>query len=113
MPDMTFVLLLALGEIATAQAPIVGPIGITAFQMRQPDTSKSTPLGRWANDSDLARLKYAEGKPSWVVLVVMGHPRRIERRVGGSEIWDYPWVSSCRLWFENGVCVGTSYSAGY
>jgi hypothetical protein len=71
------------------------------------------PPSRWPNAADLARLRFVEGKPRTVVLLVLGHPSRVEARPDGEEVWDYPWCAACRVWFRSGVCTGTFYTAGY
>jgi hypothetical protein len=80
---------------------------------QQPDTTKSAPLERWPSQ-DIARLQTADGKPRWMVIRIIGHPSAIQRRRDGTEVWDYPWLAVCRVWFSReGVCTGTFYSAGY
>ena len=113
MVDLTFMVLLALGDVASARAPILGPLAKIALTRQQPETNKAKPLRRWPNDLDMFRLGMAEGKPAWAVLVIMGNPRKIERRPDGTEVWDYPWPAYCGVWFKNGVCTGTFYTAGY
>jgi hypothetical protein len=80
---------------------------------REPDPSRARPLGRWPNAADLARLRSVEGKPKAVILRVLGHPARVERRPDGAEVWDYPWCAACRVWLRQGVCTGTFYTAGW
>jgi hypothetical protein len=79
----------------------------------EPDPGRARPLGRWPNAADLARLRSVEGKPKAVILRVLGHPARVERRPGGAEVWDYPWCAACRVWLRRGVCTGTFYTAGW
>jgi hypothetical protein len=79
----------------------------------EPDPSRARPLERWPNAPDLARLQSVEGKPKAVILQVLGHPSRVERRPDGEEVWDYPWCAACRVWIRRGVCTGTFYTAGY
>jgi hypothetical protein len=79
----------------------------------RPDPSLARELGRWPNAGDLARLKSVEGKRAGVVLRVLGHPSRVERRPGGEEVWDYPWCATCRVRLRGGVCTGTFYTGGY
>ena len=90
-----------------------GPGAFALVTQQQPDTKKANSLGRWANGQDIAKLQLAEGKPRWLVLLVLGHPSSVERRANGVEVWDYPWIAACRVWFTNGVCTGTFYTAGY
>lgn len=79
----------------------------------EPDPSQVRELDHWPNAEDLARLQSVEGKPKAVILQVLGHPCRVERRLDGEEIWDYPWCACCRVWLRNGVCTDTFYTAGY
>jgi hypothetical protein len=79
----------------------------------EPDPRLARPLERWPDAADLARLRSVEGKPKAVVLRVLGHPSRVERRPGQEEVWDYPWCAACRVWFRKGLCTGTFYTAGY
>ena len=79
----------------------------------EPDPSRARPLDRWPNAADLARLQSIKGKPRAVILHVLGHPSRVERRPDGEEVWDYPWCAACRVWIRQGVCTGTFYTAGY
>jgi hypothetical protein len=74
---------------------------------------RARPPSRWPDAADLARLRFVEGKPGTVVLLVLGHPSRVEARPDGEEVWDYPWSAACRVWVRSGVCTGTSYTAGY
>jgi hypothetical protein len=78
-----------------------------------PDPSRARPLDRWPDDADLARLRSVEGKPKAVILRVLGHPARVQRRPDGEEVWDYPWQAACRVWVRRGVCTGTFYTGGY
>ncbi|HEY7155410.1 MAG TPA: hypothetical protein VH575_15720 [Gemmataceae bacterium] len=79
----------------------------------EPDPTLARELRRWPNADDLARLQSVEGKPKAVILQVLGHPCRVERRPDGEEVWDYPWCAACRVWVREGVCTGTFYTAGY
>jgi hypothetical protein len=79
----------------------------------EPDPARARPLDRWPDAADLARLQSVEGKPKAVILRLLGHPARVERRPGGEEVWDYPWCAACRVWVRNGACTGTFYTAGY
>jgi hypothetical protein len=89
-------------------------VAATAALIRQqPDISKASDLGRWPNERDLARLGMAEGKPRWVVLLILGHPNRIDRSREGLETWTYPWCAGCILWFYEDACIATFYTAGY
>lgn len=108
------VLLLMLASYATAgPIPLLGPIAVALVTQQQPDTKKAKSLGRWPNGQDIAKLQSAEGKPRWMVLLILGHPSSVERRANGVEVWDYPWIAACRVWFKNGVCTGTFYTPGY
>jgi hypothetical protein len=80
---------------------------------QEPDPSRARPLDRWPTAADLARLQSVEGKPKAVILRVLGHPARVERRPDGEEVWDYPWCAACRVWVRKGVCAATFYTAGY
>ena len=79
----------------------------------EPDPTLARELDRWPNDDDLARLQYVEGKPKAVILRVLGHPCRVERKPDGEEIWDYPWCAACWVCVRKGVCTGTFYTGGY
>jgi hypothetical protein len=79
----------------------------------EPDPSQSKPLDHTPDAEDLARLKSVEGKPKGQAIEIMGHPRNVERQVDGSEVWDYAWSASCRVWIRDGVCTGTFYTGGY
>jgi hypothetical protein len=79
----------------------------------EPDPTRARELDRWPNDADLARLQSVEGRPKAVILQVLGHPSRVERRSDGEEVWDYPWCAVCSVWMRKGVCTGTFYTAGY
>jgi hypothetical protein len=79
----------------------------------QPDPRLARPLDRWPNEADLARLQSVKGKPKGTILRVLDHPNRVELRPNGDEVWDYPWLASCRVWIRNGVCYATDYDAGF
>ncbi len=79
----------------------------------EPDTTKAKALDRWPDDRDLAKLQSVEGKPKWQVIRVLGHPRHVERKSDGTEVWDYPWCAACTVWIKNGKCSGTLYTGGY
>ena len=79
----------------------------------KPEPSQAQPLDRWPNVDDLARLQSVEGKPKTVILHVLGHPSRVDRRPDGEEVWEYPWCAACRVWIRQGVCTGTFYTSGY
>jgi hypothetical protein len=79
----------------------------------EPDPTRAQELDHWPNAADLARLGSVEGKPKAVILQVLGHPSRVERRPDGEEVWDYLWCAACRVWIRKGVCTGTFYTAGY
>jgi hypothetical protein len=76
------------------------------------DPSRAQSLNRWPNGVDLARLQSVEGRPKAVVLEILGHPSRVERRPDGED-WDYPWLAACRVSIRKGVCTGTFYTPGY
>src|SRR5262249_15866977 len=111
--DVNAVLFILASCTGTGLAPLSGPVAIALVAQQQPDTRYVRELGRWGNAQDLGKLQSGEGKPRWVVLLILGHPSRVERRAKGDEVWDYPWVAACRVWFKNGVCTGTFYTAGY
>src|SRR5579872_1465552 len=111
--DTTDLVLLLASLSGAGPAPICGPAAIALVTHQQADINKAVPLGRWANAQDVARLQAVEGKPRWMVLLILGHPSAVERHADGVEVWDYPWFAVCRVWFKNGVCTGTFYSAGY
>jgi hypothetical protein len=79
----------------------------------RPDPAKAHALTRWPDNADMARLQFVEGRSKAVILRVLGHPCRVERRPDGEEVWDYPWPGACRLWIRKGRCTGTFYTAGY
>jgi hypothetical protein len=79
----------------------------------EPDPRKARGLDHWPNADDLTRLQFVEGKSKAVILQVLGHPCRIERRRNGEEKWYYPWCACCCLWIRQGVCTETFYTAGY
>jgi hypothetical protein len=108
------ILLTVLTSSATAVAmPAAGPGMLASILNQQPDTQKARPLERWPNDQDLAKLHLMEGKPRWVVLFVLGHPSGVQRHADGRETWFYPWVAVCCVFFKDGVCTGSFYTAGY
>jgi hypothetical protein len=108
-----------LGLALVLAVPSAGPASAgrtpsrDARRQAKPDVRKAKPLPRWANAKDLARLKSVEGKPAWRVIEVLGHPSKVQRKADGSEVWDYPWVASCRVWIEKGRVTATRYEAGY
>jgi hypothetical protein len=79
----------------------------------EPDPAQARELDHWPNDEDLARLRSVEGKPKAVILRVLGHPKSVERRPGGEEVWEYPWCAYCCVWIRRRVCTGTFYTAGW
>jgi hypothetical protein len=99
---------LTAGTLCDVQKP-----GDRAVIEAEPDTRLARALDRWPNGGDLARLQSVEGKSKAVVLRVLGHPSRVERRPDNEEIWDYPWCAACRVWIRKGVCTGACYTAGY
>lgn len=111
--DINAALLILASRTDTGRAPRPVPAATATVTQQQPDIRKAQELGRWPNDEDLAKLQSARGKPRWLVLLILGHPSRVERRANGDEVWDYPWVAACRVWFKHGVCTGTFYTAGY
>jgi hypothetical protein len=56
----------------------------------EPDPTQARELNRWANAVDLAMLQSVQGKPKSVILQVLGHPSRVERRPDGEKVWWYP-----------------------
>jgi hypothetical protein len=92
-----------------------GPGQLSPQVVKEPfaDPSRAQSLNRWPNGVDLARFQSVEGKPKAVVLEILGHPSRVERRPDGEEVWDYPWLAACRVSIRKGVCFGTFYTAGY
>jgi hypothetical protein len=102
-----------LAVLALLSPSDLGDSGRGAAVGTGPDPRLARPLGRWPNAADLARLASVEGKPRAVVLRVLGHPCRVERRPDGEEVWDYPWCAACRVWIRSGVCTGTFYTGGY
>jgi hypothetical protein len=111
--DVNVVLLMLASCSGTQLAPLSDPAAIALVAQQQPDTRKAKELSRWANAQDIAKLQSVKGNPRWMVLLILGHPSRVERRANGVEVWDYPWVAACRVWLKNGVCTGTFYTAGY
>jgi hypothetical protein len=111
----TFLAAALLGALAVpgdSSGPLQ-PGAQVAVAAAEPDPARARPLGRWPDAADLARLRSVEGKPKAVILRLLGHPSRVERRPGGAEVWDYPWCAACRVWVRNGACTGTFYTAGY
>jgi hypothetical protein len=115
MVDFSFVLILFASDVAASQVPVAGHVFLAALMRQQPDTSKAVRLTGRANDMHYASLKFADAKPRWFVLVLLGHPNRVERRPDGSEVWHYNlWNAVSVLWFNNnGVCTGTYVAGGY
>src|SRR5262249_38426345 len=105
MLEQAVALLILVGNPDPGPPAVFGPAAGWARTGQQPDVKRARPLGRWPDDRDLARLQSAEGKPRWLVLLVLGHPSAVHRKPGGGEAWDYPWLAACRVWFKNGVCV--------
>lgn len=112
MFEVTALLLLQSNSPNSIPSPLMAPMAL-AVAMQQPDTKKAVPLARWPNQQDIDKLQSAEGKPGWMVLLILGHPSFVERRADGSERWHYPWQAACLVWIENGVCTGTFYTAGF
>jgi hypothetical protein len=79
----------------------------------EPDPTQARELGRWPTEDELSRLQSVEGKSKAVILQILGHPSRVERRPDGEEVWDYPWPAACRVWIRKGVCTGTYYTSGW
>jgi hypothetical protein len=105
---------LALVTVFASAAPCdLGDPARWAAIETEPDPRQARALDRSPNAADLARLRSVEGKPRAVVLRVLGHPSRVERRPDGEEVWDYPWCAACRVWIRGGVCTGTFYTGGY
>ena len=106
-----------LAAVVLAAFPVLGtpsgagPTGDRA--VARPGPPRTRPPSRWPNAADLACLQFVEGKPRAVVLLVLGHPSRVEVRPDGEEVWDYPWCAACRVWVRGGICTGTFYTAGY
>jgi hypothetical protein len=113
MLELAMALLIPAGNLNLGAPAAFGPVATLTLSQQRPDTSKARPLERWPNQQDIARLQCAEGQPQWVVLLLLGHPSAIQRRPDGSEVWDYPWCAACRVWFDNGICTATFYTAGY
>jgi hypothetical protein len=111
--DVHAALFLLASCAGTGLRPGPGLAAVVLVAHQQPDTSRARELGRWANAQDIAKLQSAQGKPQWVVLLLLGHPARVEMKADGEEVWDYPWRAACRVWFTKGVCTGTFYTAGY
>ncbi len=87
--------------------------GSQAVTEAEPDPRKARALDRWPNDEDLARLESVKGKPKVVILQVLGHPYRIQRKPDGEEVWIYPWSAYCEVKVRNNVCTDTFYTGGY
>jgi hypothetical protein len=85
----------------------------TEVELLEPDVTKARELPRWPNEGDLARLKSVEGQTRAEVIRILGHPRAIERRADGREVWDYPWLASCQVHFRGNVAAWTFYTSGY
>jgi outer membrane protein assembly factor BamE (lipoprotein component of BamABCDE complex) len=110
--DTTILLLLLANSPGPANSPISGIAASAVVMGQKPDTSKATRLKGWPDDRDIARLESAKGQPSWKVLLILGHPSYVERK-GEFETWYYPWNASCSVWFKDGICKGSFYTAGY
>jgi hypothetical protein len=113
MLELAMALLIPAGNLNLGAPAVFGPVAALTLTQQRPDTSKARPLERWPNQQDIARLQSAKGQPQWMVLLILGHPSAIQQRPDGSEVWDYPWVAACYVRFENGVCTGWFYTAGY
>jgi hypothetical protein len=79
----------------------------------EPDTTRASKNVICPNAGDLARLQSVKGKPKAVVLQVLGHPSRVERRSNNEEVWHYPWSAACCVWIRDDFCTGTFYTGGY
>jgi hypothetical protein len=101
-------LLVGAGEASGPRAPSA-KLALEA----EPDPTQSRELQRWPNANDLRRLQSVEGQSKAVILQILGHPCRVERRPDGEEVWDYPWLAACRVWIRQGVCTGTFYTSGW
>jgi hypothetical protein len=113
MFEQIFFVLALTCHSAPGPMPLAAHIAMALVTQQQPDTTKAKRLERWPTHQDLAKLESAEGKPRWLVLVILGHPSSVERRADGVEVWGYPWLAWCEVRFRNGMCTETFYTAGY
>jgi hypothetical protein len=113
MPRHTIVLLVVVVAVGVGVAGLPPPPAPPGPTESEPDTRKARQLDHWPNARDLDRLKSVEGKSRAQVIRVLGHPKQVERRPDGTEVWDYPWLAACRVWIKGGVCTGTFYTSGY
>ena len=90
-----------------------GPPSVRGVSEAVPNTSLAESLGRWPNEEDLSRLESTKGKTKRQVIAILGHPKEVSFNPEGVEIWDYPWLAACRIWFKKGVVSDTYYTAGY
>ena len=111
IPNRTALVLLVLPTVALASVPREPVTVVVADQ--EPDPRKASPVGLCPGAKDLARLRSVEGKPRWEVLQTLGHPRAVQRRPDGTEVWTYPWHAVCEVTIKDGVCLRTFYTAGY
>jgi len=79
----------------------------------KPDPRQARQLDRWPTQADIDRLESVKGHTPTETIRILGHPSTVGRGEDGSEIWDYPWVAACRVWFKNSVVVDVYYTAGY
>jgi hypothetical protein len=107
---LAIVLLLVLVSASDSSGP--PPVRSQAVEP-EPDLTQARPLPRWPNAEDLARLQSVEGKRKGVVVQVLGHPMRVERRPNGEEVWHYPWSAACSVTIYKGICTSTFYTGGY
>jgi hypothetical protein len=99
---------------AVALGSIPGePIDATIAVDQEPNPAKAMPLDRWPNEQDLARLSAVKGQRKWQVIRALGHPRAVQRRWNGTEVWEYPWLAACTVSFEGDVCTETFYTSGW
>jgi hypothetical protein len=103
--------LLALSLRLVANVPHNEPLPVEVEL--KPDPGQARPLDHWPTQADLDRLQSVKGRSPAATIRILGHPSAVGPGVDGSEVWDYPWLAACRVWFRNGVVIATFYTAGW
>src|SRR5438874_1736644 len=95
--------LVALSLRLVADVPRNAPVPVEVELT--PDTRQARPLDHWPTQADLDRLQSVQGRTPAATIRILGHPSGVRRGPDGSEVWDYPWLAACRVWFRNGLVV--------